>query len=149
MTGKADYSDEEWELLLEAPTGAGMIVIMADRGGSIRETFSMAKMYTEARENHGDSPLLDELVAAKPEIDKTKAGSQEEIKERHLQQIRDAVALVEQKGTPEELQEYKQFIRTLADRVANARKEGFLGIGGERVSEDERTAIGEIAAAAV
>ena len=149
MTGKADFSEEEWELVLEGPTSAGMIVIMADRGGSVRESFSMAKMYAEARESHGDSQLLDEIVSAKPEIDKARAGSQEELKEHQLQRIRDAVALVEQKATPEELQEYKQFIRSLADRVANARKEGFLGIGGERVSEDERTAVGEIAAAVV
>jgi len=147
MTGRADFSDQEWELLLEGPTSAGLIVIMADRGGAIRESFSMAKMYAEARAGHGDCQLLDELVAAKPEIDKTKAGSQEELKEHQLQRIRDAVALAGQKATPEELEQYKQFIRTLADRVANARKEGFLGIGGERVSEDERTAIGEIAAA--
>ncbi len=149
MTGKADFTEEEWELVLEGPTSAGMIVVMADRGGSVRESFSMAKMYAEAREHHGDSQLLDEIAAAKPEIDKTRLSSEEELKEHHLQRIRDAVALVQQKATPEELQEYKQFIRTLADRVANARKEGFLGISGERVSEDEKTAVGEIAAAVV
>ena len=149
MTGKADFTEEEWELVLEGPTSAGMIVVMADRGGSVRESFSMAKMYAEAREHHGDSQLLDEIASAKPEIDKTRLSSEEELKEHHLQRIRDAVALVQQKATPEELQEYKQFVRTLADRVANARKEGFLGISGERVSEDEKTAVGEIAAAVV
>lgn len=35
----------------------------------------------------------------------------------------------------------------LAERVANARREGFLGLSGERVSDQEREAIGEIAAA--
>jgi hypothetical protein len=49
MTGKADFNDAEWKLLREAPTSAGMIVMEADRGGAIRETFSMAKAYTEAR----------------------------------------------------------------------------------------------------
>lgn len=33
MTGKADYTEEEWKLLREAPTSAGMLVIQADRGG--------------------------------------------------------------------------------------------------------------------
>lgn len=149
MTGQADFSEEEWELVLQAPTSAGLIVVTADRGGSIRESFSMAKMYSEARERHGDSELLDAITSAKPEVDRTRLSSPDELKERQLDRIRQAVELVEQKASAEELQEYKRFIRTLADRVANARKEGFLGIGGEKVSDAEREAIGEIAAAVV
>jgi len=36
MTGKADFTAEEWELLLEGPTGAGRVVAAAERGGGIR-----------------------------------------------------------------------------------------------------------------
>jgi hypothetical protein len=64
MTGEADFSPEEWELILEAPPGAGLIVVMAERGGAIRESFSMAKAYAEARQQHGESELLDEIAAA-------------------------------------------------------------------------------------
>ena len=66
MTTSADFTPEEWELILEGPTGAGTIVITAQRGGTFRETFSMAKAYTEARQQHGESELLDELVSTKP-----------------------------------------------------------------------------------
>src|SRR5438105_2026595 len=55
MTGKADFTDEEWDLILEAPPSAGLLVITADRGGSVRESFSMAKAYAEARQQHGES----------------------------------------------------------------------------------------------
>ena len=48
MTAKADFNAEEWETLLEAPPAAGLLVVLSDRGGSIKETFSMAKAYTEA-----------------------------------------------------------------------------------------------------
>ena len=147
MTGKADFSEEEWDLILEAPPAAGLLVITSDRGGSIRESFSMAKSYAEARQQHGDSELLDEIVNAKPEVDRTRAHSPEELKERSLQHLRDAVALLRQKASDEEVEEYRKFIVGLAHRVAEARKEGFLGIGGERVSEDEQAAIGEIEAA--
>ena len=84
----------------EGPTSAGMIVSTAQRGGSFREAFAMAKAYTEARKEHGDSALLDELVSSKPEMDHTKAHSAEELKEHGLQRIREAVALLEQKATP-------------------------------------------------
>jgi hypothetical protein len=147
MTGKADFTEEEWKQVLEAPPSAGLIVIAGDRGGSIRESFSMAKAYAEARQEHGDSELLDEIVSAKPEVDRTRFKTPEELKEHSLQNLRDAVALVSSKGTPEELADYKKFILGLADRVANARKEGFLGLGGERVSEDEQAALREIEAA--
>jgi hypothetical protein len=147
MTGKSDFTEEEWKLVLEAPPSAGLIVIASDRGGSIRETFSMAKAYTEARKDHGDSELLDELVNAKPEMDRTRYHSPEELKEACVKHLRDAVSLLQEKATPQELDEYKRFIVGLANRVAEARKEGFLGLGGERVSDDERAAIGEVEAA--
>jgi hypothetical protein len=147
MTGKADFTEEEWTQVLEAPPSAGLLVITGDRGGSVRESFSMAKAYAEARQDHGDSELLDEIVSAKPEVDRTRFKTQEELKENCLQNLRDAVALVGGKGTPEELAEYKKFILGLADRVANARKEGFMGLSGDRVSDDERAALSEIEAA--
>jgi hypothetical protein len=147
MTGKSDFTEDEWKLVLEAPPSAGLIVIASDRGGSVRESFSMAKAYTEARKDHGDSELLDEIVSAKPEMDHTRFKSPEELKEASLGHVRDAVALLKEKATPEEVEEYKKFIVGLANRVAEARKEGFLGLSGERVSEDERSAIGEVEAA--
>jgi hypothetical protein len=147
MTGKADFTEEEWKTVLEAPPSAGLIVIASDRGGSIRESFSMAKAYTEARKQHGESQLLDELVNAKPEMDHTRYKTPEELKEACLQHVRDAVALLQSKATAEEVDEYKKFILGLAQRVAEARKEGFMGLSGERVSEDEQQAIGEISSA--
>jgi hypothetical protein len=147
MTGKADFTEEEWKVVLEAPPSAGLVVILSDRGGSIRETFSMAKAYTEARQQHGESELLDEIVAAKPETDRTRAGSPEELKQHNLDNVRQAVTVLKGKAGDEEVAEYKKFILGLAERVAEARKEGFLGLSGERVSDDERAAISEIEAA--
>ena len=147
MTGKADFTEEEWKTVLEGPPSAGLMVIASDRGGSIRETFSMAKAYTEARQQHGDSELLDELVNAKPEVDHTRYHSPEELKQACLKNISEGVDLVSSRGTPDELDDYKKFILALANKVAEARKEGFMGLSGDRVSDDERGAIEEIQAA--
>ncbi len=94
MTGKADFTEDEWKLVLEGPPSAGMIVLTAQRGGSIRETFAIAKAYAEARQQHGQSQLLDEIAAAKPEIDHTRYRSVDELREHGLQNLRDAVVLV-------------------------------------------------------
>jgi hypothetical protein len=142
MTGKADFSEEEWKDVLQGPPTAGAIVITAQRGGTFRETISMARAYGEARKEHGQSELLDEIASTKPEVDRTRYHSAEELKENGLQHLREAAGLVERKATPEELEQYKRFVLTLAQRVAEAHKEG-----GERVSEAESAAIAEIAAA--
>jgi hypothetical protein len=144
MTKKAEFNAEEWELVLSAPPSAGLIVATAQRGGTFRESFSIAKAYTEARQRHGDSELLDEIVAAKPDMDLKRYSSAEELERELLQRLRDAVALVEQKATPEEAEGYKRFIVDLAERVAEAHKEGFLGLTGDRVSEAEGEAIQKI-----
>jgi hypothetical protein len=139
MTSKADFTDEEWRLILEAPPSAGMIVVTAQRGGSFRETIAMAKAYVEARQQHGNSQLLDDIVAAKPERDHTHSHSTDELKQHGLQHLRDSVALLEKKATPDEVNEYRQFIVHLSEKVAAAHREH-----GHDVSDAERTAIDEI-----
>lgn len=143
MTGSADFTPEEWEVVREGPTSAGMIVSTAQRGGSFREAFAMAKAYTEARKDHGDSALLDELVSSKPEVDRTKAHSAEGLKEHGLQRIREAVALLEQKATPQEVDDYRRFVISLAKRVAGAKTER----DEEPISEAETAAVAAVAEA--
>ena len=140
MTGRADFSEQDWKLVLEGPPSAGMIVVTAQRGGTIRETFAIAKAYVDARKEHGQSELLDEIVAAKPEIDHTRYHSSQELKDHGLKLLRDAVVLLEGKAGPDEVDQYKRFVLTLADKVASAHRES-----GAAVSEAEQAAIDEIA----
>ena len=142
MTGKADFTEDEWKLVLEAPPSAGLIVVTAQKGGTFRETVAMAKAYTEARQEHGESELLDEITAAKPERDPTHYHSPAELREGGLQHLRDAVALLQTKATAEEVSDYRRFILTLADKVANAHREH-----GQSVSDAEQQAIAEITTA--
>jgi hypothetical protein len=142
MTGKADFTEQEWETVLEGPPTAGMIVVTAQRGGTIRETVALAKAYVEARQHHGQSELLDEIVAARPQIDHTRYRSVDELKQHGLQHLRDAIEVLERKATPEEVEDYKRFVLTLAEKVANAHREGEAS-----VSEAERAALDDISRA--
>jgi hypothetical protein len=141
MTAKSAFSEEEWQAVLEGPPVAGMLVITAARGGSFRESFALAKAYAEARQQHGESELLDEIVSAKPEVDRHKYGSPEELQQEGPKQLSDAVAVLQSKATPEEVEDYRNFVLALAHRVAAAHKEG-----GEPVSPPEQEAIDGIAA---
>ena len=40
MTGKADFTEEEWNLVREGPPTAGMIVLVSSKGGSFRESLT-------------------------------------------------------------------------------------------------------------
>src|SRR5215207_9477833 len=117
MTGKADFSEEEWETLLEGPTSAGLIVSTAERGGTFRESFSMAKAYTEARASSGASALLDEIAQSKPKVDRARASSGEELREHYLGIVRRATSLLEAKASAEELEDYRRFTLAVAERV--------------------------------
>jgi len=142
MTTKAAFTPEEWTLVLEGPPTAGMIVITAAHGGMIRETVAMSKAYAEARAQHGESELLDEIVAAKPHVDHTRYHSPEELKEAGLAHLRNAAALLESKATPAERDDYQRFVLNLASNVAAAHKEH-----GQAVSLAEAAAIQEVTAA--
>jgi hypothetical protein len=138
MTGKAAFTDEEWDLLREAPGNAGMLVVTADGGGTFRETFALARAYADARKQHGASELLDELVAAGPKRG-PRFHSTEELREQALGGLRDAAALLKSKATPEDLEGYRAFVLELGQRVAEAHHEG-----GEAVSEHEQAVLSEI-----
>ena len=50
MTAKAEFNAEEWSVVVGAPLLTAMMVIAADRGGSVRESVAVAQGYAEARE---------------------------------------------------------------------------------------------------
>lgn len=141
MTNRTAFTEQEWDLLREAPPTAGMIVLTAAHGGTFRETFAIGKAYAEAHKHPGETELVDAIVDAKPKGDHTRYHSPEELKEHGLQHLRDAVALIAAKGTEAEVDGYRRFVLSLAEGVAAAHREGDVD-----VSDPERRALDEIAA---
>ena len=142
MTSKAAFSPSEWQLVLEGPPSAGLLVIAASHGGTFRETIAMSKAYAEARAQHGESELLDEIVAEKPRTVPGKARSPEELREQELDCLRTVTTLLEHKATVEERDDYQRFVLTVANKVAAAHREG-----GRQVSPAEEQAILDITTA--
>ncbi len=148
MTTKAEFNAEEWDKIAEGPALAGLIVISSQRGGTIRESLAMAKVYREAQEKASSGDLLGELVQSAPTLNAKQFSSKEDLRTRGLEKVREAVGLVEAKATPEELDEYRTFAINVAQHAAEADKSGgFLGIGGERITGNEESALNEIAEA--
>jgi hypothetical protein len=139
MTNHEAFTEDEWLLVREAPTSAGLIVVTASHGGTFRETFAMSKAFVDARSDHGKSELLDEVVGTKPKVEHPHAHSAEELRDTSLQRIRDAMALLEGKATAEEVEDYRAFVLTLSGKVAAAHREH-----GQDVSPEEAAAIAQI-----
>jgi hypothetical protein len=143
MTTKAAFSPSEWQLVLEGPPTAGLLVITASRGGMWRETIAMSKAYAEARAEHGESELLDEIVAEKPRIERGgEVHNPEELRDQGLDLLNNVTALLADKATVEERDDYRRFVLTVANKVAAAHREG-----GKQVSPQEAQAIQDITTA--
>ena len=142
MTTKAAFSPSEWELVLEGPPTAGLLVITASHGGMFRETMAMSKAYVEARAQHGESELLDEIVAEKPRVERGKVHNPEELRDEGIDCLRDVTTLLEHKATVEERDDYRHFVLTVANKVAAAHREK-----GNEVSPAEEQAIEDITTA--
>jgi hypothetical protein len=142
MTGKADFTPQEWETIAQGPPTAGLIVITAQRGGLFRETLALTRAYVDLHKEHGQSELIDELVSARPDLDHTRYGSAEELKTAGLEHLRSAVALLEHHAGADEVSAYKTFVIDLANKVASAHREH-----GKDVSDAEQAALDEVVAA--
>jgi hypothetical protein len=143
MTTKAAFSPSEWQLVLEGPPTAGLLVITASHGGTFRETIAMSKAYAEARAQHGESELLDEIVAEKPRMERGgNIRTPEDLREQGLDGLAQVKALLADKATAEERDDYRRFVLTVANKVAAAHRER-----GSEVSPAEEQAIQDITTA--
>jgi hypothetical protein len=145
MTTKSAFNAEEWERVARAPALAALMVMLAERGGTIRESIALGRAYAEARRD-GGSELIEELVASPPRLDPSELGAPDQLRSQLPERLREAVDTVEQKATPEEAEEYRAFVLRVADVVAHAAKEGgVLGIGGKEVTDQEQAVLDELA----
>jgi hypothetical protein len=160
MATKADFTEQEWESLRNAPHLVALSVATAGSSGPIgtlKEAFAPAGAIIAAAK--GNNQLLKsicdtaELKAAQQSIRSsikiTDAKTlRDDLQNLAAEKAREATAVLRQKGSPGDLDAFRSLLVDIADRTAKAAKEGsFLGFGGERVSEGERKVISQISEA--
>ncbi|HWN82197.1 MAG TPA: hypothetical protein VNM87_08895 [Candidatus Udaeobacter sp.] len=163
MTDKNSFTPDEWATLGQAPALTALAVTVAGSSGlfgTLAEAMGMTGALIEGAKS--DNPLIralcqkEELAAAqkglREKIQALKPGdlaaAQAEMRTTALDSVRKAMQILAAKGTPADVAAYRTFITDIGKRVANAAKEGgFLGFGGERVSEGERGMLASIEAA--
>jgi hypothetical protein len=155
MTGKADFTAEEWHQLLETPMVAGMVITLASPaiGDTIKESMAVAKTVSNASLNASGDGLYAELVVEyqdkatlKQSQPKFAKADIETVKTQAMDEVKAAAALLNQRATSEEAAQVKQLYYDVAVATAEAAKEGvFMGIGGVRVNDAEKAALAELA----
>ena len=159
MAKKADFTSEEWQRILSLPQVAALYVALASPSGPIglvQEMMASTKGILAALKASSGNELIDAVAADMQEKAEKRekleppfqpGNDTNEMKAQCLQACREGVALLSQKA-PADAEPYKQWVYQAALNSARAAKEGgFLGIGGEQVTEAERAALKEIATA--
>jgi hypothetical protein len=149
MTGKADFTEEEWARLKRGPFVAGMAISLADPGGPIelvKETAATVKTVREAADSGALGELVTEVAQGVVADTNMRQNPLHDFKPKGAlaaQEILDELAavnrIVSEKATPEDADAYRAWLKAAAQEAANAAKEGgFLGFHAERVSEGEQ-----------
>jgi hypothetical protein len=162
MTSKTDFTEDEWARLGRAPLVAGMAISLADPGGpieTIKESSAALRTLVEAARDGGFGAFVRAVaqdVAAKAQRRENPLAGFKPDRRNQRQEILDELravnALLLEKADPAEVEEFREWLKAAAQRAALAAKEGgFLGMGGELVSEREQQmldTLGEIFGAA-
>ena len=159
MAGKADFTPEEWQQVLGGTFMAGFAVTATDPSGLwglLKETFASGRALMEAKSSASalSKAIVSDLetpegrTAAQQYVKSRLQGAKrEEIKQRAIDALRSAAAIVAQKAAPD-APGFKGWLLQIAGDVAEASTEGgFLGFGGVAVSPAEKSTLSEIATA--
>lgn len=160
MATQSDFSMDEWRVLRDAPQLVIVASAMAGASGlfgTLKEAIAPTRAIVEAIE--GDNELLralcdrEEMKAAVSEIkDVAKTTDIKELQgyyhHQAINKSREAVSIVSARASAADAKAYAEFLMTLAQRVTEGASEGgFLGFGGERVSDGERVLLADLAEA--
>jgi hypothetical protein len=155
VTTKADFTPEEWSLLLQAPLAASLYITLAAPSffGAFGEVMSVTRQLVKNAQTPVDNELFGAMLAefkdmegaraAQPQMEtRDPVGAKAELREQLVR----TEALLRAKATAEEAADLRVRLMNFAHRTAEASKEGgFLGIGGVRVSPEEQEALNDLA----
>jgi hypothetical protein len=153
MSKQSDYTPEEWKIISAAPVMAGLLVTVSDVSGPIgaaKEAIAVIKgvMDTAGTTSNELIKSVAEGITKggkpdMPDLPGDLAGTRKAL----IDGCTRALTLVQQKS-PAEAEEYKEWLASLAQKTAEASKEGgFLGFGGTQISDDEKAAVNELSSA--
>jgi hypothetical protein len=154
MLKKNDLSAADWTTLRDTPYLVGFSTVLAGSSGlaTIKELIALSQGIIENQASNvaliRDLTTRDEMEAAQASLKQSFGEgrpSSDGVRQRTLEHVRSSINLMENSGSEEEASSYRRMLYGIAEKVANAAREGgFLGFGGTQVSEGERSFLNEL-----
>ena len=164
------FSDTEWSTLIQAPMQAVIALVLADKTDpvSFLKELQAGVQILAAEQQRPDisNDLVKSLVSALNDIDAKQTLQGEELalkkefevigylrglknadegRQKAIAHIEQVASILAAKVTGIQASEFKTWLMSIAQRVAEAVKEGgFLGVGGEKISDPERSVLKKI-----
>jgi hypothetical protein len=164
MSTQADFTEQQWQALVEAPKAAAMGVVVVDFGlvDFAKEAAVMVRFAQQAQALYAHHPLIQAVVAEMTSPERTTGwhvpwrqlsdgllpGAEsrpQRIAARLLAKVNEAVRVLDEHVDVDSAQAFKEFVYTYAERVAQASGEGWFGLG-EPVSAKEAAFLDELRA---
>lgn len=149
MSGRADYTREEWALLARAPFLIGMLMTQVSPSGITGVLEESQAVSQAVLRTHG-LPLIRELLGDIQASEGNLAQPEQRITQENalghaLNSLRQVNHLLTQKASEEEAAAFKNWLVEIAYDTASAAKEGGVwGIGGQQVNQAELEALNQI-----
>ncbi len=169
MSIKDDFTEDEWFLLSSTPAMIGSAMSTAAPSGvigTVKEMTASMRASVSGLTDYPDSELIKALLEKAENWDEAKdkmkdyrerfksrlgsaeIKSREDLQSHVLSDCAAAVKLIDEKCSASDAAAYREWSVKIANKVANAAKEGgVLGFGGVRVSDEETAMIAKIEAA--
>jgi hypothetical protein len=159
MTGKSNFTPDEWKVLLQSVMAAGIAIAAAEPSGLwglLKESFAGGTELAKAKTDPGTNALIKAVVddfstaegsAARDALKAKFKEQPAQIKNKCIEVLRETAAIVDAKA-PGDSAAYKRWLQQISQHVAEAANEGgFLGAGGVPISEAEKATLTEISTA--
>ncbi len=157
---KKVFTSDEWRILLDTPIKVGRAMMNASPSnivGSRLEFAGLSGSVKDLEKTTSSSPLMRTLAEnIKARVDDLKASEKTtaapsndpaESRNDALQACQQVTAILV-KATPADAMEYKQYVMSVAQKVAEASGEGgFLGLTGKKISDPEQALYNDLAKA--
>ena len=154
------FTDDQWAAIRSAPEWIGAAVASVGKSGvmgTLKEDGSIRVLIKEKGEKYPRNPIIQpillELGLRSPKMKISIDEQHWELRQRYksgqvghddvlpdfaLEILNESVGLITESADPRDVVEYKRWVLEMGQAVAEVAKEGgFLGIGGERVSQAE------------
>jgi hypothetical protein len=154
MTAKSAFTPEEWATLRNTPNLVGAATMLAGNSGlfgSFKESFATAQSMFQGLSSSNE---LIKALSQREEISEAQTFVRSQVSFSEAAQaptkfgnlattgVSAALGILRAKGSADDQAAYKKWLVDIADKISQAAKEGgFLGFGGELVSDGEKAFI--------